>query len=136
MFLHAHDLPHRRRHVVRTRSPHAAPRVHGGTFLLGDLQSLGGSAGLAGFESGRFRDQDLMVAKLSYIFPLVKNLEADLHAESGGVYAGLSQARIATLKSSFGAALRVRTDTAMFGALGCDRSPEQYRIWFALGGIE
>jgi len=112
------------------------PDVAGGTFLLGDLQSLGSSAGLAGFEYGRFRDMDLMLARLSYIFPLVKNLEFDLHTQSGGVYPGLSQARIATLKSSFGAALRFRTETAILGALGCDWSPEQARFWFALGGIE
>ena len=110
--------------------------VAGGTFLPGDLQSLGGSAGLAGFESGRFRDHDLALARLTYIFPLVKNLEADVHAESGGVYAGLSQARIETLKSTFGAALRFRTVSAMFGALGCDWSVERARLWFALGGIE
>lgn len=107
-----------------------------GTFLLGDLQSLGGSAGLAGFEYGRFRDLDLMLAKLSYIFPLVKNLEFDLHTESGGVYPGLRRARIAAFESSFGAALRIRTEAAMLGALGCDWSSERSRLWFAVGGAE
>jgi hypothetical protein len=110
--------------------------VAGGTFLLGDLQSLGGSAGLAGFEYGRFRDFDLLLAKLSYIFPLVKNLEFDLHTESGGVYPGLMEARIATFKRSFGAALRFRTEAAMFGAVGCDWSSERTRLWLSLGGIE
>ena len=110
--------------------------VAGGTFLPGDLQSLGGSAGLTGFESGRFRDHDLALARLTYILPLVKNLELDLHAESGGVYAGLSQARIETLRGSFGTSLRFRTETAMLGALGCDWGSEQIRLWFALGGVE
>ena len=108
----------------------------GGTFLLGDLQSLGASAGLAGFESGRFTDVDLMLAKLSYIFPLVKNLEFELHTESGGVYPNLGRARIATFRTSSGATLRFRTEAATFGALGCDWSPEQARLWFSLGGIE
>jgi hypothetical protein len=40
------------------------------------------------------------------------------------------------LKSSFGTALRIRTTTTMFGALGCDWSAELARVWFALGGIE
>jgi hypothetical protein len=107
-----------------------------GTFLLGDLQSLGGGAGLSGFESGRFRDVDLMLGKLSYIFPLVKNLEFDLHTESGGVYPGLRRARIAAFESSFGAALRFRTEAAMLGALGCDWSSEKTRLWLAVGGTE
>ena len=108
----------------------------GGTFLLGDLQSLGSSAGLAGFESGRFNDVDLMLARLSYIFPLVKNLEFDVHTESGGVYPNLGRAQISTFRYSSGAALRFRTEAAMFGALGCDWSTEQTRFWFSLGGIE
>ena len=108
----------------------------GGISLVGDLQSLGGSAGLGGFESGRFRDVDLALGRLSYLFPLVKNLEFDLHAESGGVYPGLTQARISTLRSSFGAALRFRTETSMLGAFGCDWSTEQARLWLAIGGVE
>ena len=108
----------------------------GGTYLLADLQTLGGGAGLSGFESGRFRDVDLALAKLSYIFPLVKNLEFDMHAETGGVYPGLTLARVSTLQTSAGAALRIRGDDAMIGAIGCDWSRETARIWFALGGIE
>ena len=108
----------------------------GGTFLLGDLQSLGGSAGLAGFVPGRFRDLDLVLAKLAYLFPLVKNLEVELHTESGGVYPALRPFRIASLESTFGAALRVRTTAAVLGALGCDWSSEAARVWIAVGGIE
>jgi hypothetical protein len=108
----------------------------GGTFLLSDLQSLGGSAGLAGFAPGRFRDVDLALAQLAYIFPLVTNLEFELHAETGGVYPGLSRARFASLKQSWGSALRVRADWGVIGALGCDWSSEQPRIWFTLGGLE
>jgi hypothetical protein len=107
-----------------------------GTFLLGELQPLGGSAGLRGFEAGRFRDSDLALARLSYIFPLAKNLEFDVHAESGGVYPGLRQASFSTFRNSAGFALRVRSMTAMLGAVGCDWSSEQGRIWFSLGGIE
>jgi phage-related protein len=108
----------------------------GGTFLVADLQALGGGAGLGGFDSGRFRDLDLALVKLSYIFPLVKNLEFDLHTESGGVYPDLRNARIAAFESSFGAALRFRTEVAMFGALGYEWSSERSRVWFKLGGVE
>lgn len=108
----------------------------GGTFLIGDLRSLGGSAGLAGYESGRFRDLDLMLARLSYIVPLAKSLEFDLHTESGAVSPDLRRARVADFRNSYGAALRLRTEAVMLGAVGFDWSSEAGRLWFALGGVE
>ena len=60
----------------------------------------------------------------------------ETHAESGGVYPNLSRARPATFKTTCGAALRVRTDTGVVGALGFDWSPETVRVWFTLGGLE
>jgi hypothetical protein len=108
----------------------------GGTFLLSDLVSLGGSAGIAGFDPGRFRDLDLVVAKLSYIYPLVKNLEFDLHTETGGVYPDLSRARVTSFESSFGAALRFRTEFAPFATVGYDWSSEGSRLRFSIGGVE
>ena len=108
----------------------------GGTFLLSDLVSLGGSAGIAGFDPGRFRDLDLVVAKLSYIYPLVKNLEFDLHTETGGVYPDLGSARITSFESSFGAALRFRTEFAPFAMVGYDWSSEGSRLRFSIGGVE
>jgi hypothetical protein len=107
----------------------------GGTFPIGNLVSLGG-AHLAGFEPGRFHDLDLLLAKLSYVFPLAKNLELDLHSEAGGVYPDLGDARIRTLESSFGTMLRFRTDLAVFGGVGMDWSREETRLRFTLGGIE
>jgi hypothetical protein len=107
----------------------------GGTFLTSDLASLGG-ADLAGYEPGRFRDVDLIVAKLSYIYPLGKNLEFDLHTEAGGVYPDLGASRLSSLENSFGVALRIRSDVAMMGMIGFDRSIEQTRIRFSIGGVE
>jgi hypothetical protein len=108
----------------------------GGTFLIGDQASLGGAAGLAGFEPGRFRDLDLLVAKLSYIYPLVKNLEFDLHTETGGVYPNLGSVRVSSFESSFGAALRFRTELAPFAMVGIDWSSESIRFRFSIGGVE
>ena len=108
----------------------------GGTFLIGDLRTLGSGAGLAGFEYARFRDLDLVLARLTYLFPLVKNFAFELHTESGGVYPDLKRATIATFRSTLGAALRLRTERATLAALGCDWSSEQARVWFGLGGFE
>lgn len=107
-----------------------------GTFVIGDLQSLGGSSGLAGFEPGRFRGVDLMLASAAYIFPLVKNLELELHMETGSVLPALTQATVLGFKGSFGTALRLRTSSNMFGALGSDWSSERIRFFVTLGGVE
>jgi hypothetical protein len=106
-----------------------------GALMPGDLASLGGGR-LAGYEPDRFRDLDLGLAKLSYLYPLVKNLEFDLHAEAGSVFPRLAAARLDDVRHSFGVALRLRSDFAMLGAVGVDWSPEQARLRFSIGGVE
>jgi len=106
-----------------------------GAFPLTELSTLGGSA-LSGFEPGRFRDLDLLLVKLTYLYPLGKNLEADLHTEAGGVTPNLGDLRGDRLKPSYGAALRLRTEQAMLGRVGIDWSSEAVRLRFSLGGVE
>jgi hypothetical protein len=106
------------------------------SLLLPDLMSLGGHEGLAGFEPGRFHDVDLVVGKLSYIFPLARNFEFELHAESGGVYPELKKAQLGTFKNSYGVALRPRLDTAPLASIGVDWSAESVRFRYTLGGVE
>jgi hypothetical protein len=108
----------------------------GGTFLVSDYRTLGGSEGLAGFEPGRFHDIDLVVGRLSYIFPLGKNLEFDLHVESGGVFPALGAVRADRLRHSYGGLLRVRADAGMLGAVGFEWSREAARLKFSIGGVE
>jgi hypothetical protein len=107
----------------------------GGIFQVGDLMSLGGS-NVAGYEPGRFQDLDLVAGRLTYIYPLIKNLEFDLHAEAGGVYPDLDRAQITSLKHSFGVSLRIRGDFSMLGQVGFDWSEEDLRLKFSFGGIE
>lgn len=109
---------------------------HGGVFLLPDLARLGGSDGLDGYEPGRFHDRDLAVARLSYIYPLAKHFEFDLHAEAGNVFGDLGDARIEALRHSFGVALRPRLETMGLGFLGVDWSKESVRFRFSIGGVE
>jgi hypothetical protein len=112
------------------------PDDAGGAFLIPDLSRLGGSSGLAGFEAGRFQDMDLVLGKLSYLFPLGKNLEFDWHVEAGGVFPEIGAARIDRLETSYGGILRVRTDAAMAGAVGFEWSREGARLKFSIGDIE
>ncbi|MEO5616320.1 MAG: hypothetical protein ABIS67_00970 [Candidatus Eisenbacteria bacterium] len=109
----------------------------GDRFLLSDMAKLGGRDGLAGFEAGRFHDLDLLLTKVSYIFPIVRRLEFDLHSEWGGVYSNVwGDPRLSTLKNSYGFALRGRNKDGPIGAIGMDFSREAARVRFSLGGLE
>jgi hypothetical protein len=123
---------------VRFKAVDTEPSPREGRVLpLPDLARLGGSEGLAGFEPHRFHDLDAMVVKLSYIFPLAKSFEFEAHAEAGGVYPDLQHdARLDTLKGSYGVALRPRSKAAPLGAIGVDWSAEALRIQYTLGGVE
>jgi outer membrane protein assembly factor BamA len=104
---------------------------------LPDFVTLGGSAGLGGYEVGRFRDLDLLEAKLMYIFPLLEYLEFDIHYETGGVYADIERdPRLDTLKHTAGFAFRPRLPMGPLGAIGIDWSKERTRFRFSLGGVE
>lgn len=105
-------------------------------FLVEDLARLGGRQGLAGFEPDRFHDLDLGVAKLSYIFPLVRRLEMDLHVEAGGVYPDVwHHMTIPSLQTSWGLGIRPRHHRPI-GSVGIEWSKETTRVRFQLGGVE
>ena len=106
-----------------------------GVFLLDDLATLGGPE-LAGFERGRFHDFDLVLGKLTYVYPLLRNLELDLHGESGEVCPTLGGAQFTKLEQSMGFALRLRSDDALVGWMGFDFSREMTRFRFGFGGVE
>jgi hypothetical protein len=106
-----------------------------GTLLVSDLATLGGSE-LAGFDPGRFRDVDLAYGRLAYIYPLGKHVEFDLHGETGEVVPRLDVLSLARFRSSFGAALRLRTETSVFGMVGVDATDETVRLRFSFGNVE
>lgn len=104
---------------------------------LFDLATLGGSAGLAGFEPGRFRGMDLALARLEYVFPLAQHSELALSGELGGVYDSVWRgARLDGAEASYGAWFRLRTEQAPVVAVGLDWSRETVRFGFSLGGVE
>jgi hypothetical protein len=107
-----------------------------GVFLVQDFRSLGGANGLWGFEAGRWRDLDAMLGRLSYIYPLGKNLEMDLHLEEGAVMANLADAKDVRFRPSIGASLRFRGDYVMLGMIAIEASSEQTRFRFSIGGVE
>ncbi len=109
---------------------------HAERFALADYATLGGSAGLGGFTSGRFHDLDAAQAKLSYIFPISRRLEVDLHSEWGQVSHDVwRDTRLAGLEHSVGFAVRPRWEHGVIGSAGMDFSREQWRVTWTLGGL-
>ncbi len=110
-------------------------RGDAGPLPISDLATLGANAGLAGFGVGRFHDLDAAVGRLTYILPLVRRLEFDVHAEAGQVYGDVWQdMRLEMLRGSYGAALRVRTKSSVLGWFGLDWSGESRRFTFNVWG--
>jgi hypothetical protein len=104
-------------------------------FLISDLATLGGKPGLGGFHPGRFHDFDLVVGRATYIFPLGRRLEMDLHSEWGQVAHDVwKDTRLSDLETSYGFAVRGRVDTSVLGSLGMDFSREGARVRYTLGG--
>ncbi len=107
-----------------------------GVFVLGDLATLGGGMGLSGFEPGRFHDADSMVGRLTYVYPLARYLEMDVHAETGEVMPRLGAARMRGLEHSYGFSVRARNPFAPIASAGMDWSRETVRFRFSIGGVE
>jgi hypothetical protein len=106
-------------------------------MMVADLMSLGGREGLSGFAPGRFHDVDLMLLRLSYVFPLVRRLEIELHTDAGGVFPNVwEDASWGDLEHCFGIALRGRTKSTPLGSIGVDVSRETARIRYTLGRVE
>ena len=105
-------------------------------LLVSELSTLGGLAGLSGFSPGRFHDLDLAVARLSYVFPLSKTFELDLHAESGSVVPTLRALRRSALEHSYGVAFRPRRLSRPLFSIGLDGSREGARMTIMLTGVE
>jgi hypothetical protein len=121
--------------TVRIGVRAAGLRGGGDRVLVSDLPSLGGAAGLAGFDAGRFRDRNSLVARISYVFPLLWRAEIDAHFEAGGVYADLAEdPKLRTLATSCGITLRPRSREAPLAQFGLDASRDGARFVFALGG--
>ena len=104
-------------------------------ILLPDLASLGADDGLASQDLGRFRDRDLLYGAATYIFPVSTNLEMEFHAETGGVYPRMKDARLSSFRSSYGFSLRPHTVSRVLAAIGADWSPGVFTVRYSLGGV-
>jgi hypothetical protein len=102
-----------------------------------DYPSFGGRDGLAGFDQGRFHDVDLVLTRVSYVFPLVRRFEMDVHVESGAMVGDLwNDLRPDRFRQSAGVALRGRTNNHPIGAVGFDVAADGARFRFTLGTHE
>lgn len=111
--------------------------ANGDRMMPADMATLGGKPGLAGYGHGRFHDLDLLHLRTAYLFPIARRLEIDLHSEWGAVYSEVWQdAKLNTLRESFGVSLRGRYDVVPVASIGLDFSREAVRVSFAVGGLE
>jgi hypothetical protein len=113
--------------------------IHEGAeeFVIADMVKLGGAQGLWGFEPGRFHDIDGFLTRVSYVFPLARRFEIDVHAEAGGVYPDVwEDLKVDAMEHSWGIYLRGRSATRPVGYFGADVSREGIRIRYRLGNID
>jgi hypothetical protein len=100
---------------------------------IGDYARLGGRDAVSGLPPGRFHDRDLMAARLSYLFPLQRFFELDLHVESGGVFPDLTRTpRLDRLQQSVGVSVRTRSDLHPLSSAGIEVSRDAVRLVFTL----
>jgi len=122
---------------LRLRAAHQDIAHRGGAMRIYDLAALGGGRGLYGFEPGRFKDVDMLVGQVSYLFPLAQHFELEMHTELGNVYRDLFEGPTWTsLRQSYGVYLRPRTNAVPLGFVGVDWSNEGVRFRFSIGGVE
>jgi hypothetical protein len=106
-------------------------------FLVSDLAQLGGSEGLSAFRAGRFHDIDFVLGRISYVIPLVRRLELEMHHDMGAVYHDIwEDAKFNTLETSSGLAVRGRTDKYPLGSIGFDFTHNAIRFRFTYGRVE
>ena len=101
-------------------------------LLFPDLASLGADDGLASLDLGRYRDRDALYGMLTYLIPLTTNVELEFHAEAGGVYPSLGDAKLSTLKESYGFSFRPHTPGHVVAAFGADWSPGEFVVRYSL----
>ena len=119
------------------RAAHQDVAHRTGAMRLYDLSGLGGARGLYGFEPGRFKDLDMVVGQVTYLFPLAQHFEFDVHTELGNVYRDVFVSPTwSSLRPSYGVNLRPRTDSTPLGFVGVDWSNEGVRFRFSIGGVE
>jgi hypothetical protein len=100
-----------------------------------DLSHLGGNEGLAGFKAGRFHDVDQLLARVTYIFPLVQKIEMALSTDVGGVYPNVWRSpTFDGLAHSYAVFVRPRGASRVFGAFGVAWSSENVMLRWKLGG--
>jgi hypothetical protein len=106
-------------------------------LLLSDLSTLGGREGLGGFEPGRFRDVDLLLTRLQWVFPIARRIETELHSDWGNVYPNVwEDAAFHSLRNSVGFSFRGRYARGVLMSVGMDFSREVWRVRYSIGGVE
>ena len=100
--------------------------------------SLGGSDNLRGYNTGRFRDKDLILLNLEYRYPIweaestrVAAMDAVLFLDAGRVFDDLADHTFKDYKLSYGVGIRARTPDSFVLRVEFAHSDEENQIAFA-----
>jgi hypothetical protein len=109
--------------------------LHGGDPPFRMLSLLGGESLMRGTYRGRFRDRQLLAAQVELRQPLFWRLAAVAFVGGGTVAPRLADLRLATLKPSLGAGLRLRVDDDAGTNLRLDiaRGAEAFAFYLGFG---
>jgi outer membrane protein assembly factor BamA len=92
-----------------------------------------GSAHFAGYNSGRFRDRQLMLARAEYRWPIVRRLNALALFEMGEVAPNMSSFRLPSTHNSYGGGLRLGLSEVSAFRLEMAQSVEGFHMVLELG---
>lgn len=99
--------------------------------------SLGGTGDLRGYNTGRFRDKDLILLNLEYRYPIwdagvdqIGAMDAVLFVDIGRVFDDLMEDTFKNYKISYGGGIRARTTTGFLLRAEFAHSDEENKVLF------
>jgi Omp85 superfamily domain len=122
------------RHVVALRQVTSLDEPDAGSSVPFYMQStLGGGRYLRGYQSPRFRDNDLFALAAEYRFELHPKVELALIYETGKVFPTTDELDLRSLRYSWGAGIRLKSPKKVHLLLDVLRSAEGSRVDLKLG---
>lgn len=97
------------------------------------LSELGRSETIRGFTRGRFRDRDMVLGSLEYIYPIWERINAHLFFDTGTVSPNiLKYFNTSNLKNGYGIGFSVWNNEGILGSLAVAHSRDGFRFYLDL----
>ena len=97
------------------------------------LSELGRSETIRGFTRGRFRDRDMVLGSLEYIYPIWEKMNAHLFFDTGTVASNIFRYfDTADLKNGYGIGFSVWDNEGILGNFTVAHSSDRFRFYLDL----